>query len=235
MDYKEHYRLDALEFDYWGKDQFTRVEKRRNQVVFELAAVRPGLRVLDIGSGRGWFSLHAANRGAEVTAVDLSSENLEKVRTLNPAVNTLVADALTLPAETGLFDLIVALEVVEHLVDPKAAIQGWLRHLKPEGRLLITVPYKEVIRYFLCIHCNKKTPYNAHLHTFDRESLIKLLSHNGYWVKEMRGFSHKLLNAFKVNRLGSWLPYRIWRFLDKSCGLVNDGYTWVAAIAVPKT
>jgi 2-polyprenyl-3-methyl-5-hydroxy-6-metoxy-1,4-benzoquinol methylase len=235
MDYREHYRLDALEFDYWGKDQFSRVEKRRMSTVFELAALQPGMKVLDIGSGRGWFSLRAAELGAEVTAVDLSEKNLQKIREINPAVNVLLADALNLPAEAGQYDLIVALEVVEHLTDPKAAVLSWLSHLKPEGRLLITVPYKEVIRYSLCIHCNQKTPINAHLHTFDRDNLIKLLSHNGYWVKETRGFVHKLLNTLKVNRFCGWLPYRLWKFLDTSCGLLNDRYTWIAAIAVPKT
>lgn len=235
MDYKEHYRIDAREFDYWGKDQFSRVEKRRISTVFDLAGVQPGMRILDIGSGRGWFCLQAAELGAEVTAVDLSEKNLQKIKSLNSAVNILEADALNLPPETGQFDLIVALEVVEHLVDPKIAIQNWLKLLKPDGRLLITVPYKEVIRYFLCIHCNQKTPINAHLHTFDKEGLIKLLSHNGYWVKETRGFVHKLLNTLKINRFFAWLPYRFWKFLDQSCGLLNDRYTWIAAIAVPKT
>lgn len=235
MDYKEHYRIDALEFDYWGKDQFSRVEKRRIGTVLELAAVQPGMQVLDIGSGRGWFSLQAAQLGAVVTAVDLSEKNLQKIKSLNPAVNILIADALNLPPETGQFDLIVALEVVEHLVDPNKAVRNWLQHLKPDGRLLITVPYREVIRYFLCIHCNQKTPINAHLHTFDKDSLIKLLNHNGYWVKQTRGFVHKLLNVLKINRFCGWLPFRLWNFLDRSCGLLNDRYTWIAAIAVPKT
>jgi 2-polyprenyl-3-methyl-5-hydroxy-6-metoxy-1,4-benzoquinol methylase len=234
MNYREHYRLDALEFDYWGKDQFSPAETRRNQTVFELCPVTTGDKVLDIGSGRGWFSLWAAQQGAEVTALDLSEQNLQKIKSLNSSIITIYGDACEIPAHDEKYDRIVALEVLEHLVDPKAAIISWLNLLKPEGKLLITVPYREVIRYTLCIHCNGKTPVNAHLHSFDKESLIKLLNHNGYWVKRTKLFVHRLMVALRINSLVKFLPYRFWKFTDKLCGTFNDKYSYIALIAVPK-
>jgi 2-polyprenyl-3-methyl-5-hydroxy-6-metoxy-1,4-benzoquinol methylase len=234
MDYREHYRIDAEEFDYWGKDQFSPAENRRNQFVFELGAIHSGMKVLDIGSGRGWFSLYAAEQGADVTAVDLSEKNLQKIREINSRVNTVYADALNLPLEEGSFDLIVALEVLEHITDPKNAVDNWKRLLKPNGRLLITVPYKETIRYTLCIHCNQKTPVNSHLHTFDRESLYKLLNHHGFWIKQSRLFTHKLLINLRIDRLTKWLPFRFWKFLDRLCRVFGDRYSFIAVIATLK-
>ena len=95
MNYKEHYRLDALEFDYWGADQFSPSETRRNQTVFDLCPVKQGDKVLDIGSGRGWFSMYAAELGAEVTALDLSEDNLKRIKELNPLINTVCGSPVT--------------------------------------------------------------------------------------------------------------------------------------------
>jgi ubiquinone/menaquinone biosynthesis C-methylase UbiE len=234
MNYKEHYRVDALEFDYWGADQISPTEKRRNEVVFELAGLKPGDKVLDIGSGRGWFSIYAAGQKADVTAVDLSRENLQRVKEANSSVNTVYGDAIELPFTDEKFDLIVALELLEHLVEPKTAILNWSRFLKPAGRLLVTVPYNEIIRYTLCIHCNHKTPINAHLHSFDQDSLIKLLNHNGFWVKQTRLFSHKVLSHLRINNLTGWLPFRCWKAMDKCCSILGRKYSYLAVSAVRK-
>jgi SAM-dependent methyltransferase len=234
MDYREHYRIDAIEFDYWGKDQFSPTETRRNQAVFELVSAGEGCRILDLGSGRGWFSLWAAKQGAEVTALDLSEENLRKIKELNSSVNIVYGDACDVPLTDEKFDWIVALEILEHIVDPKAAVINWLKFLKPGGKLLITVPYKEAIRYTLCVHCNGKTPVNAHLHSFDKDALIKLLNHNGYWVKEKHLFIHKLMVSLRLNNLLRFLPYKYWKFLDKLFRIFGNRYSYLALTAVPK-
>lgn len=234
MDYKEHYRIDALEFDYWGKDQFSPSEVRRNQYIFELCNIQPGEKVLDIGSGRGWFCQHAVGQGADVTALDLSNENLQRIKDTNPQIITVLGDACETTLPESSFDLILAAEVLEHLVDPKAAIVNWKRLLKPEGRLIVTVPYQETIRYTLCIHCNQKTPVNAHLHSFDKDGLIKLLNHHGFWVKKTELFLHKAGAVLKLNILLKWLPYKWWRKLDKFLGLFGKSYSYIALTASPK-
>jgi len=234
MNYREHYRIDALEFDYWGRDQVSPTETRRNQTVFDLCPSLNQLQILDIGSGRGWFSLQAAQQGAEMTALDLSEENLSKIKAINPNITTLYGDACDVPAADGKFDLIVALEILEHLVDPKTAVLNWKNLLKHNGKVLITVPYKETIRYTLCIHCNRKTPVNAHLHSFNKDDLIKLLNHNGFWVKQTNRFSHKLLSYLRINNLLKWLPYGIWKRLDRLCRIFGDNYSYLAVVAILK-
>ncbi len=227
MDYKEHYRRDALEFDYWRRDKLTPAELRRTQYTLSLGAIRPGMRVLDAGSGRGWFCLAAARLGAEVTALDLSEENLARIKAENPAIETVFGDACAVP-ELGPFDLIVACEVLEHLVEPELALRSLRERLKPDGTLLVTVPYKEIIRYSLCVHCNRKTPVNAHLHSFDRVSLSALLLQSGLRVKAVKRFNHKALDLFRINRLTLKLPLRIWRYLDCLSGILGDRYSHLA-------
>ncbi|MDD4309568.1 MAG: class I SAM-dependent methyltransferase [Candidatus Cloacimonetes bacterium] len=230
MNHKEHYRLDAEAFDYWADYHYTPAEKRRNQFTFKLAKVRAGQSVLDIGSGRGWFSLHAANLGADVTALDLSASNLQRIKQEDSRINTLLADAAEPLAIDKKFDLLVALEVLEHIVNPGLAIANWKSMLKPTGRLLITVPYKELIRYSLCIHCNGKTPHNAHLHSFDKDALGNLLIANGLRVCHLEPFSHKLPPLLRLDKITQNFPLPIWCWLDRLCRLTGDKYHYLAAI-----
>jgi len=230
MDYKEHYRIDAEEFDYWGEDQFTLTEKRRNQYTIKLANIHKGQKVLDIGSGRGWFSLHAASCGADTTAVDLSDTNLKRISKTDARVSTLLADAMSTGADSGAYDLVVALEVLEHIPNPAQAVEHWASLIKPGGRLLITVPYKEKLRYELCIHCNKKTPHSAHLHSFSKESLCGLLRSNGLRVISSHLFCHKLMQFLHLDMITNRLPYIVWRCLDALSALSGDRYNYIAVV-----
>lgn len=234
MDYKEHYRQDALAFDYFRAEKQTPAEIRRTQFTLSLCQIRPGMRVLDVGSGRGWFSLAAAKLGAEVTALDLSEENLARIKAEDPSIETVFGDACAVP-ELGKFDLIVALEVLEHLVEPEKALRGIRERLKEDGTLLLTVPYKEVIRYSLCIHCNQKTPVNAHLHSFDRESLGALLLKNGFRIKAAKRFYHRGMELFRLNQLTRKLPLGVWSCLDRICGVFGDRYSHLAIMAGIRT
>jgi len=235
VNYKEHYHNDALEFDYWRKEKFNSNEIRRNQSVYAISNVKKGSKVLDVGSGRGWFSLYAAKQGALVSALDLSEDNLQKIKTTDPRITTIYGDACDVPIQDTKYDLIVALEVMEHLVNPQEALLNWKRLLKPNATLLITVPYKETILYSLCIHCNKKTPYNAHLHSFDKAALKKLLQASGYQITESHLFLHKLLTLLRINEISKRLPFCIWKYLDRLCALFGDKYSFIGIKARLKT
>jgi SAM-dependent methyltransferase len=228
MDYKEHYRQDAIVFDYFGADQLSPGEGRRNRYIIDYCKIKPGMKILDVGSGRGWFSLEASARGAKVTALDLSAENLKRIRELDPQIDTLLGDACDIPGEPQDYDLIVALEVLEHIPDPALALSSIRSKLKPGGILLLTVPYKEFIKSSLCIHCNRKTPHNAHLHSFDAPGLRRLLRSSGYRILQTRLFAHKLMTALRLNELTQRLPYGCWQALDRLFGTGNDKYHYLA-------
>ena len=234
MNYKEHYRQDAIVFDYFGAGQLRPGELRRDRLIIDYCNIRPGMEILDVGSGRGWFSLAASALGAKVTALDLSEHNLKRIRELDPSIDTVLGDACQIPSGDQLYDLIVTLEVLEHIPEPALALNSIKTRLKPGGKLLITVPYKEVIISSLCIHCNQPTPHNAHLHSFDTPSLKRLLTNCGYSILETRLFTHKLMTALRINELTARLPYAVWIALDRLFGLHNDKYHYLAIKASPK-
>ena len=98
----------------------------------------PDPRILDVGCGTGAnLKMLAAHGRAE--GVDISSQAVDfcRVRGLD---SVRLGAAEQLPYENGSFDLVTALDVVEHLDDDVAGLQEMRRVLRRDGRLLLFVP-----------------------------------------------------------------------------------------------
>src|SRR5918992_747895 len=100
-----------------------------------------GLRVLEIGCGRGGFSHYLASKGADLVAADFSPAAVDIAgRRLEPygAAEPVVADVQALPFERDSFDLVVSLDTIEHVTYPTRAVAELVRVLRPGGRLVLT-------------------------------------------------------------------------------------------------
>ncbi len=104
----------------------------------------PRPRVLDCGVGTGALSSALARALAtpfELDAIDTSRSMLERARRsfrdIDLEVTLRHGDVRKLPYGSGVFDLVMSSHVLEHLVDPEAALNEMVRVLKPGG-LFIT-------------------------------------------------------------------------------------------------
>jgi ubiquinone/menaquinone biosynthesis C-methylase UbiE len=99
------------------------------------------LDALDAGCGTGFLSLELAARGHRVTGVDFAPSMLVEARRKAAAgglsVRFEAADAENLPFSPHGFDLAISRHVLWTLPHPEAAIEEWLRMLRPGGRLAI--------------------------------------------------------------------------------------------------
>ncbi len=95
-------------------------------------------KVLDVGAGTGRLSLPLVNRGAHVTALDVSPKMLELVKKKNSKIITVVADAESLPFEKETFDIVTAAFLIVHLKDPTRFFDEAYRVLKDGGILVVT-------------------------------------------------------------------------------------------------
>ena len=119
------------------------VEQRR--AVLAALALRPGERVLDIGSGPGYLAAEmagAVGAGGLVHGIDASPGMLEVARRRARApgsapVELVQADATALPFPDGSFDAAVSTQVYEYVEDMPAALAEARRVLVPGGRLLV--------------------------------------------------------------------------------------------------
>ncbi len=98
------------------------------------------IRVLDVGTGPGFFAILLAEAGYQVTAVDYTDEMLKEARgnagSLEEEIQWCVGDTQNLELETGSFDAVVTRNVTWNLPDPGRAYEEWYRVLKNGGILL---------------------------------------------------------------------------------------------------
>ncbi|MDT8324104.1 MAG: class I SAM-dependent methyltransferase [Bacteroidota bacterium] len=218
-DHQKHYRADAEEFDYFAPRTGADRDAARRIQEAVLYAARPGGDdiVCDLGSGGGWLldDLADSNR-IRVVSVDLGMHNLRRLRErFGDRVLPVVADAARLPFRRGSFTCMIASEVLEHCNDPATVVRQAHGALAHGGRLVVSTPYREVLRYSLCIHCNRPTPQNAHLHSFDENRLSEMFREAGFAPARCFTLQNKAFLHLRLSPLFRFLPFRVWRLIDR--------------------
>jgi SAM-dependent methyltransferase len=102
--------------------------------------------ILEVGCGEGFVLRHLREQlgPRDLAGLDYRPAALAVARTLVPGVPLQVADARHLPYRDGAFDLVLCLEVLEHLVEPSVALAE-LRRVARRGALL-SVPHEPYFR-----------------------------------------------------------------------------------------
>lgn len=105
------------------------------------AALRPGERVLDVGTGSGNAALQAARAGARVTGLDPAARLLDVARDRLAAegfeLETAAAGVLDMPFDAAAFDAVLAVFSVFFVPDPPAVAEALLRVCRPGGRVVV--------------------------------------------------------------------------------------------------
>ncbi len=102
---------------------------------------RTARRVLDVGCGQGLTGgLLRAERGIEVVGMEIHEDVAVMARRHLDRVVVGDLETMQLPFEPGYFDCIIVADVLEHLVDPWAALEKLLVHLAPEGTVVASIP-----------------------------------------------------------------------------------------------
>jgi 2-polyprenyl-3-methyl-5-hydroxy-6-metoxy-1,4-benzoquinol methylase len=121
--------------DYVGAEPVLRREFART--VDFIRALRPGGRLLELGCAYGFF-LDEAKQHYDVCGIELAADAAESCRSRGLDVLTGVADAATLDPLGAPFDVIVLLDVIEHLPEPHATLALCAERLKPCGVIVLT-------------------------------------------------------------------------------------------------
>jgi 2-polyprenyl-3-methyl-5-hydroxy-6-metoxy-1,4-benzoquinol methylase len=158
-----------------------------------------------------------ARRGCTVVGIDLSEQGIAIARRLVPRgrFEVLAADA-TLIDDLGEdpFDLIVSVEVVEHLYAPHAFAEGCFRALAPGGRFVLTTPYHGYVKNLALAVANMHDVHahplrqGGHIKFWSRATLTQLLEDTGFVDPQFRGAGR--------------LPY-LWKSMVMSADRPADG------------
>src|ERR1700730_2173855 len=169
-----------------------------------------GAEVCDIGAGKGYLGRKLLGRGARaVTAVDISLPYLMRI-VGERGVSPIMANAEALPFVEH-FDIVVATDILEHVLNPGSFLYCVNRALRPSGSFHVRVPYREnLLSYSPHFGC----PYRfVHLRTFDRQLLRQGLEEGGVAGERLQvdGYTPGEARPFWQN---GHLRRRLYRFFD---------------------
>ena len=181
----------------------------------------PNPRILNIGIGNGWLERRCLEAGWRVEALDPNERAVETLRQAGVAART--GRITALPQEPKSLDVVFCSEVLEHLDDDELekGLAEIGRTLKPGGRLIGTVPYREDLSagMVVCPECGIRFHRWGHRQSFDRGKIEQLFDDAGlvicrlgprafadYAVPSLPAITKHLLRM-PLARLGSQLIY----------------------------
>lgn len=160
-----------------------------------------GRSVLDVGCGAGLVCEPLARLGARVQGIDANETSLSAAQQHAAAMDLSISYQLGLvedvPPEHK-FDVVLALEVVEHVDHPEAFVKACLDRLNPGGIFILSTLNRTKLAYwgavFFAERVVKWVPEGTHdWHKFLRPSEIRqFLNTSGAEVKTMSGLSYNL-------------------------------------------
>ncbi|GAA5951861.1 hypothetical protein JCM21900_004168 [Sporobolomyces salmonicolor] len=177
-----------------------------------------GRNVLDVGCGGGIFAESIARLGADTLAIDASSSNISVAQThasRDPAFNLVNSSIPPLPSgrqtaernpleyrhcaaedlvrEGRQFDVVCAMEVIEHVEDPRGFLDCLSQLTKPGGFLLLSTISRTPLAQFLTITMAESilrlvTPGTHTYHKYIKpDELQAFFDGKGWWGMERRG------------------------------------------------
>ncbi len=169
----------------------------------ELELLGKGVRVLDLGCGNGALTARLAEDGFDVTGIDASRSGIEKAKETFPHVRFFQHDINDpIPDDLkGSFDVVLSLEVIEHLFFPRNLFIRAREALgSGKGVLILSTPYHGYLKNLALALLNK---FDEHWHPNQDFGHIKFFSLKTLTelVREM-GF-----DVFRVHRVGRLFPW----------------------------
>jgi 2-polyprenyl-3-methyl-5-hydroxy-6-metoxy-1,4-benzoquinol methylase len=163
---------------------------RGEEIVRRLRPYLPsGRSILDYGCGPGYLIEHLLKLDLQVAGTDTSEDSIRKVREKYSAypgfINAFSREQLA--ASRQHFDIVIVLEVIEHLYDE--ALIGLLNNirqlLKPGGTVIFTTPNEEQLEkhYLLCPVTNELFHRWQHVRNWSGDELRDYLENNGFAVE----------------------------------------------------
>lgn len=111
----------------------------------ETLPLDPTWRVVNLGSGEGPQAIIYAGQYRQMLGVDINPARLEKSQQAMHHYNvehyhTVCANVEQVPLPSGSFDAAIAIDIIEHVENPRGLCREVYRLLKPGGRFLVTFP-----------------------------------------------------------------------------------------------
>jgi 2-polyprenyl-3-methyl-5-hydroxy-6-metoxy-1,4-benzoquinol methylase len=183
--------MDRKEYAYHAATQGWAHGYLLDPLLKQIDRIRPA-RVFEIGAGNGFVASRIAAMGIEVVAIEPSHSGVEIARQNFPAVHMRVGSAYDdLASEYGKFPVVISLEVVEHLLEPRQFAKTVFDLLEPGGCALISTPYHGYLKNVALAVSGKMDAHftalwdGGHIKFWSIRTLSALLSEAGLVVEKV--------------------------------------------------
>lgn len=154
------------------------INRRLDEIVATFRSYKKSNRLLDVGCGAGSFLEAAARDNWEAFGVEISQTAAEHVR--RQGFEVFCGELEKADYQDGYFDVVIASEVLEHVLDPKALLESVARVLRPGGLLWATTPHGRGISARLLDLAWTTVCPPEHLQLFSVNSIKAMLSSAGF-------------------------------------------------------
>jgi len=149
-----------------------------------------GHECLDAGGDNGLISYNLRMRGGTWTSIDMSEKAVESIRkVVGDRVQLVTGPSLPFPDNT--FDVMVIIDMLEHVEDDAQFIEECHRVLKQDGRLIVNVPHikRGAILYPIRRLLGLTDEIHGHVRPGYTQSQLFVLLKDGFNVEEVRTYS----------------------------------------------
>ncbi|MGE5437067.1 MAG: class I SAM-dependent methyltransferase [Syntrophothermus sp.] len=200
----------------WFEKQRTRELFERLSKIEKLLGKNKDIRLLDIGAGEGRTLLEGANRGWDVTGIDIVDNRRSNAK--SEKIKFIKAKFLEYELPENYYDIIYIDSVLEHVLKPIDYLEKAKKILRPGGIIYVGVPNEDSlfnsIKYFSYKVTGKSEitekirPFDSpyHIIGFNKKSLNYSVTKTGLKVKLLENIGRKLdFMAYKPTAKGFWI------------------------------
>ena len=166
---------------------------RRAELVSKIITKRS--RILEIGSGHGFFLDIMKKNGYDITGFEISKEKrkyskkVTKVPVLDININEKIPTVKP-------FDIVVLFHTLEHIIDPVILLKNIKKLLKPKGKVLVEVPNCDDFHLGLNKFYKEFYWERAHIHYFNSKSLKTVINLGGFKGIKITGVQRYSIENF---------------------------------------
>ena len=160
-----------------------RINSKNRELVLKRSIISRYSKVLDVGCGEKFYKKYFEN--SDYVGLDFPSNTADHSKNIKSP--DIWGDGQKLPLKKESFDLIICIQVIEHIPNTSEVIEEFNRVLLPGGKLFLSVPHSYRIH---------ESPYDYW--RFTKYGLSHLLSNHGFEIIQIKPTTNSFFNGWNI-------------------------------------